>query len=71
MKPSEAAVALRIILSLPQGAAVIWPVTLNGHTTLVVRLSQHFWEKSAQIPEWFEGYPVEVELNEALAPHYA
>lgn len=67
MKPSPAANALLASLSLPPGAAVIWPAMRDGQTKLIVRLSKQFWDRSARIPEQFEGYSVIVELNQSLA----
>ena len=66
MKPSPAATALLASLSLPPGAAVIWPAMRDGQTKLIVRLSKQFWDRSAQIPEQFEGYSVIVEMNQPL-----
>ena len=67
MKPSPAASALLASLSLPPGAAVIWPAMRDGQTKLIVRLSKQFWDRSARIPVQFEGYSVVVELNQSLA----
>lgn len=67
MKPSPAANALFVSLSLPPGAAVIWPATRDGQTKLVVRLNNHFWYRSKEIPSQFEGYPVIVEPNQPVS----
>lgn len=67
MKPSPAANALLVSLSLPPGAAVIWPATRDGQTKLVVRLNNQFWDRSKGIPSQFEGYSVIVEPNQPVS----
>ena len=67
MKPSPAASALLASLSLPPGAAVIWPTTLDGQVKLVVKLDKRFWDRSKGIPSEFEGYSVIVEPNHPVS----
>lgn len=63
MNPSPAASALLASLSLPAGAATVWPTTRDGQTKLVVKLDRRFWERSNSIPGEFEGFVVVIEAN--------
>ena len=66
MKPSLAAATLLSNISLPDGVAVVWPVTRSGKIMLVVKLDDRYWEQSKLIPVEFEGFEVIVEPNKAL-----
>jgi hypothetical protein len=61
LKPSPAAVLLLASLSLPKGAASVWPSTKNGVTRLIVQLDHRYLDRSKLFPKQFQTYEVIVE----------
>jgi hypothetical protein len=66
LKPSPAAVLLLASLSLPRGAATVWPSTKNGVTRLIIQLDRRYLDRSKLFPKQFQTYEVVVEPKQAV-----
>lgn len=67
LSPTLAASALLSLLSLPAGAATVWPTTRDGQVKLVVKLDKRFWDRKKDVPIEFEGFSVVVEPSVSIS----